>query len=63
MTTAFNPNMYMSSYQQPASYNAVKIDIHNPSVNAPQQQQQPVLYNYPTASIYPQAEATEQKIS
>ena len=62
MTTSFNPNMYMSSYQQPASYNAVKIDIHNPSVNAPQQPQ-PVLYNYPTASIYPQADVSEQKIS
>lgn len=60
MTTAFNPSLYMNAYQQPESYNAVKIDIHNPSVNVPQNQQ-PVLYNYPCASIYPQTIAADNK--
>lgn len=55
--------------QQPApstpSYNAVKIDVHNPSVNAGGMTQQPQyatptmpLYNYPQAPMYqyPQAQ-------
>ena len=41
------------------SYNAVKIDIHNPQVNVPQATQAPiapvvppVIYNYPQTSLY-----------
>lgn len=65
------PNPYMQVAQpQPHSYNAVKIDVHNPSVVAPGSQQlaqQPVqnpymtptmpYYNYPQAPVYnyPQA--------
>ena len=63
MTTSFNPALNQSACQMPYSYNAVKIDIHNPSVNAPQQMPQPVLYNYPTASVYPQTEVQEVKQS
>ena len=59
MTTSFNPALNQAQYQQPYSYNAVKIDIHNPSVNAQPQGQQPVFYNYPTASVYPQTEVQE----
>lgn len=37
------PNPYMQVAQpQPQSYNAVKIDVHNPSVIAPGYQQVPV---------------------
>lgn len=64
------PNLpnYTQVPQQPV-YNAVKIDIHNPTVNAPGQQpaqipeqsQAPIIpmYNYPQAPIYayPQAPA------
>lgn len=37
------------------NYNAVKIDIHNPQINAPSSQPAPVtspIYNVPTASAY-----------
>ena len=61
MTTSFNPAVNQAAYQMPYSYNAVKIDIHNPSVNAQPQMQQPVIYNYPTASVYPQNEVPEVK--
>ena len=61
------PNPYMQvaqPQQQPQSYNAVKIDVHNPSVIAPgvaqmPQYAQPTMpyYNYPQSSVYqyPQA--------
>ena len=63
------PNPYMQvaqPQQQPQSYNAVKIDVHNPSVIAPgvaampqAQYAQPTMpyYNYPQSSVYqyPQA--------
>ena len=63
MTTSFNPAMYQTAVQVPYSYNAVKIDIHNPAVNAQPQMQQPVIYDYPTAPIYPQNEVSEVKQS
>ena len=65
----------LPSYQLPQpSYNAVKIDIHNPSVGGqatcpipqpvmPQQQpaQQPMpLYNYPMAPVYSYPTAVAQ---
>jgi len=53
--------MYQTAAQLPYSYNAVKIDIHNPAVNAQPQMQQPVIYDYPTAPIYPQNEVSEVK--
>ncbi len=52
------------SYPRPispriANYNAVKIDIHNPQVNAPQQNERkdgyctcPVVYDYPKHAVY-----------
>ena len=64
------PNPYMQAIQpqQPQSYNAVKIDVHNPSVIAPgvaqaapqtAQYAQPTMpyYQYPQAPVYqyPQA--------
>ena len=63
------PNPYMQVAQpQPQSYNAVKIDVHNPSVIAPGvaqaapqagQYEQPTMqyYSYPQAPVYqyPQA--------
>ena len=61
MTTSFNPTMNQTVAQIPYSYNAVKIDIHNPAVNAHPPMQQPVIYNYPTAPIYPQNEVSEVK--
>ncbi|MCI1274282.1 MAG: hypothetical protein LKG27_07620 [Clostridiaceae bacterium] len=53
-------NGYNPAQLPQPSYNAVKIDIHNPSVNAPgQQQTQPQYapvtnpyYNYPQSSLY-----------
>ena len=59
MTTSFNPALAQTQYQLPYSYNAVKIDIHNPSVNAQQQMPQPVFYDYPNTSVYPQTEVKE----
>lgn len=65
-----NPYMQQVAQPQPHSYNAVKIDVHNPSVVAPgfpQLAQQPVqnqyatpvmpYYQYPQAPVYqyPQA--------
>lgn len=57
------PNAYLPvAQQQPHSYNAVKIDVHNPSVVAPglpQLAQQPVQSQYMTPTMpyyqYPQA--------
>ncbi len=55
------PNPYVSQPQQPQSYNAVKIDVHNPSVIAPgaapmaaAQYAQPTMpyYQYPQSSVY-----------
>ena len=60
-------------YQQP-SYNAVKIDIHNPAVNAPACPQAPAQmgtmpqqqmaanspYNYPQAQLYDYPQAAQQ---
>ena len=57
-------NVPVQSQQQP-SYNAVKIDIHNPQVgqNGAQPPYQPTapIYNYPQTSIYdaPQAAPTQ----
>lgn len=65
------PNPYMQVAQpQPQSYNAVKIDVHNPSVIAPGYQQVPVqngyaaptapMYNYPEAPVYQYPQAPVQ---
>ena len=63
---------YMQQMQMPApSYNAVKIDVHNPSVNAPgagqvgmpaPQYAQPTapIYNYPQAQLYDYPQASAQ---
>jgi hypothetical protein len=69
-----NPYMQQVPAQIPApNYNAVKIDVHNPSVSAPgvgqvamnvPQYAQPTapIYNYPQAQLYdyPQAQAQPQ---
>lgn len=46
------PQQCCQCCQSPAqpSYNAVKIDIHNPSVNAPAAQSP--VYGIPSASVY-----------
>lgn len=68
------PNPYMQVAQpqaQPQSYNAVKIDVHNPSVIAPglpqsspvtSQYAQPTMpyYSYPQAPVYQYPEAPQQ---
>lgn len=49
-------------YQQPApEYNAIKINIIDPKVNAPGAQQPSSVYNYPQAPVYnyPQAPAQQ----
>jgi len=61
MTTALNNTIPSHVYPQPASYNAVKIDIHNPAVNVPQQTAQPMIYNYPYNPVYQQNEVKEIK--
>lgn len=61
------PNYVQVPQQQPV-YNAVKIDINNPTVNAPspqpvQAQQNPQLvpmYNYPQAPVYSYPQAQTQ---
>jgi len=55
MTVGYVPQaMYTSSAPV---YNAVKIDVHNPVMNAPAQPTSvPVFYTYPTTSVYPQPE-------
>ena len=66
-----NPYMQVAQPQQPQSYNAVKIDVHNPSVIAPgaaqpaqqtSQYAQPTMpyYAYQTAPIYQYPAATTQ---
>ena len=66
-----NPYMQVAQPQQPQSYNAVKIDVHNPSVIAPgaaqpaqqtSQYAQPTMpyYTYQTAPIYQYPQATNQ---
>lgn len=51
------PNQQAYQVMPTPSYNAVKIDINNPQVNAPgqQPQQAPItapMYNYPQANVY-----------
>ena len=48
---AQQPMAYAATPAQP-SYNAVKIDVHNPSVNTPMQQQNVPMYTYPDQPIY-----------
>lgn len=58
-------NPYMQQPIQTPSYNAVKIDVHNPSVNAhgvPQTAQgsTPQLYSYPQTQLYQYPQAQTQ---
>ena len=66
-----NPYLQQQMMPLPApSYNAVKIDVHNPSVSAPGFPQQAVnvptyttqdpTYNYPQAQLYEYPQATKQ---
>lgn len=70
-TTAIGPKYPQAVPQCPAncqqpSYNAVKIDIHNPQVNAPSYSQNPIespIYSYPESKVYdmPQQSIYEPK--
>lgn len=70
-TTAIGPKypqavpQCLANCSQP-SYNAVKIDIHNPQVNAPSNTQNPIespIYSYPESKVYdmPQQSIYEPK--
>lgn len=73
MSEAIQPisyNMPRRPMPRTINYNAVKIDIHNPQVNAQPQEEKregymtpPVVYNYPQAPIYdvPKASIYESK--
>lgn len=56
---AQQPMTYGAPAPQQPSYNAVKIDIHNPSVTPQAQQPTVPMYNYPQQQVYnyPQAQA------
>lgn len=54
----------MQSYQQPApaEYNAIKINIVDPKVNAPGSQVPAPVYNYPQAPVYNYPQATQAPV-
>ena len=59
-TTNYGYPVQQPYYAQPApEYNAIKINIVDPKVNAPGSQQAAPVYNYPQAPVYsyPQAQA------